>query len=68
MMKGENNSVWKNHNTEDYKSKRYYKKKMAGSSGNSDPYNKRSRKGDYKKAYAIKRSTIGKEVKILQDA
>ena len=62
-MKGEDHPAWKTHNTEDCRSKKCYKKRMSDSSDRSSSYDKKSRSSDYKKAYAIKKSTIRKEVK-----
>ena len=63
MMKGEDNPAWKTHNTEDCRSKKFYKKRMSDSGDRSSTYDKKARSGDYKKSYAIKKSTIRKEVR-----
>ena len=62
IVKGEDNPEWKKNDTEDCRSNSYYSKGMAGSSEKSELDYKRSRKGKYNKSYAIKRSTIRKEV------
>ena len=53
-MKGEVHPAWKIHNSEDCESKKYYKKRMYDSSDSPSTDYKRSKKGDYKKAYAFK--------------
>ena len=63
MMKGEDNPAWKTHNTEDCRSKKFSKKMMSDSGDRSSSYNKKSGSSDYKKSYAIKKSTIRKEVR-----
>ena len=63
MMKGEDNPAWKTHNTKDCRSKQYYKKRMSDSGDRSSTYDNKSRSSDYKKSYAIKKSTIRKEVR-----
>ena len=62
-MKGEDHLAWKTHNTEDWRSKKYYKKSMSDSSDRPSTDYKKSEKGDDKKSYAIKKSSIRKEVK-----
>ena len=63
MTKGEDNPAWKTHNTKDRRSKQYYKKRMSDSADRPSTDYKKSNRGDYKKSYAIKKSTIRKEVK-----
>ena len=63
MMKGEDNPAWKTHNTEDCRSKIFYKKRMTGFGEKSEPDYKRYKRGDYEQSCAIKMSTLRNAVK-----
>ena len=60
-MKGKDNPAWKTHNTEDSRSKKFYKKRMSDSDDRSSTYNKKSKSSDYKESYAIKSLQLEKK-------
>ena len=49
MMKCEDNSTWKTHNTRDYRSKKYYKKRISDSSDRSESDYEKSRRATTRK-------------------